>query len=41
MRVCRASGNTATPRLVLGFGNVGARAITEGIAAIGTLLTAS
>jgi GntR family transcriptional regulator/MocR family aminotransferase len=34
----RASGSTSPPRLVLGFGNVGERAIEPGIAAIADLL---
>ena len=38
MSVCRASCDVAPARLVLGFGNVGARAITEGIATIGNVL---
>ena len=38
MSVCCSSRDTTPPRLVLGFGNVGARAITEGIAEVGDLL---
>ncbi|MEY9931267.1 GntR family transcriptional regulator/MocR family aminotransferase [Catenulispora sp. GP43] len=38
MSTCRASHDVAPPRLVLGFGNVGTRAVTEGVAAIGTVL---
>lgn len=41
MSVCRASHELAPTRLVLGFGNVGARAIGEGIAAIADLLKVS
>jgi GntR family transcriptional regulator / MocR family aminotransferase len=33
----RASGGTSPPQLVLGFGNVGERAIAPGIAAIADL----
>ncbi|TWV58288.1 PLP-dependent aminotransferase family protein [Streptomyces misionensis] len=39
MTACRATRAPAPPRLVLGFGNVGERAVTAGIAAIGDLLT--
>jgi GntR family transcriptional regulator/MocR family aminotransferase len=39
MSTCRASRATTPAQLVLGFGNVGERAITEGIAAVGHLLT--
>jgi GntR family transcriptional regulator/MocR family aminotransferase len=39
MSGCRASGAAEPPQLVLGFGNVTPRAITEGIAAVGDLLT--
>ncbi|KJS58725.1 hypothetical protein [Streptomyces rubellomurinus] len=39
MSAHRASHATAPAQLVLGFGNVGERAIAEGIAAIGHLLT--
>ncbi|MET9175494.1 PLP-dependent aminotransferase family protein [Streptomyces misionensis] len=39
MGACRASRTPAPPRLVLGFGNVGERAVTAGIAAVGDLLT--
>ncbi|WP_251096378.1 PLP-dependent aminotransferase family protein [Streptomyces sp. Caat 7-52] len=39
MSTCRASDATTPAQLVLGFGNVGERAIVEGIAAIGPLLT--
>ncbi|MER6298914.1 PLP-dependent aminotransferase family protein [Kitasatospora sp. NPDC001539] len=35
---CRASRSTAPAQLVLGFGDVGERAIAEGIAAVGRLL---
>ncbi|MFI1170862.1 MocR-like pyridoxine biosynthesis transcription factor PdxR [Streptomyces melanogenes] len=38
MSPCRSTGATAPPRLVLGFGNVGERAIREGVAAVGDLL---
>ncbi|MEW2270137.1 PLP-dependent aminotransferase family protein [Streptomyces griseofuscus] len=38
MSTCRTSRETAPPRLVLGFGNVGERAVTAGISAIGDLL---
>ncbi|GHE14385.1 MocR-like pyridoxine biosynthesis transcription factor PdxR [Streptomyces alanosinicus] len=38
MNRCRASHVDAPAQLVLGFGNVGERAITEGIAAVGDLL---
>ncbi|MCX4589049.1 hypothetical protein OG819_04605 [Streptomyces sp. NBC_01549] len=38
MSACRSNRATAPPRLVLGFGDVGERAITEGIATIGDLL---
>ncbi|MFE4992432.1 hypothetical protein ACFRH4_14005 [Streptomyces mirabilis] len=38
MSVCRSNRATAPPQLVLGFGDVGERAITEGIATIGDLL---
>ncbi|QTD95802.1 aminotransferase class I/II-fold pyridoxal phosphate-dependent enzyme [Streptomyces cyanogenus] len=37
MSACRASPATAPAQLVLGFGNVGERAISEGIAAVGPL----
>ncbi|MET7702707.1 PLP-dependent aminotransferase family protein [Streptomyces sp. NPDC005485] len=40
MSPCRSSGATDPVQLILGFGDVGERAITEGIAAIGDLLTA-
>ncbi|MFI9723706.1 PLP-dependent aminotransferase family protein [Streptomyces sp. NPDC052396] len=36
---CRASRATAPAQLILGFGDVGERAITRGIAAVGNLLT--
>ncbi|WP_033352284.1 PLP-dependent aminotransferase family protein [Kitasatospora aureofaciens] len=36
---CRASRTITPAQLVLGFGNVGERAITEGIAAVGHLIT--
>ncbi|GAA4836393.1 PLP-dependent aminotransferase family protein [Kitasatospora terrestris] len=39
MSTCRASRATTPARLVLGFGNVGERAIREGVAAVGDLLT--
>ncbi|MEV5880303.1 PLP-dependent aminotransferase family protein [Streptomyces sp. NPDC052101] len=39
MSACRTSRATAPAQLVLGFGNVGERAVTAGIAAIGDLLT--
>ncbi|MFF5403483.1 PLP-dependent aminotransferase family protein [Streptomyces misionensis] len=39
MGACRAARTPAPPRLVLGFGNVGERAVTAGIAAVGDLLT--
>ncbi|CAL9333041.1 HTH-type transcriptional regulatory protein GabR [Streptomyces sp. enrichment culture] len=39
MSGCRASHIDAPAQLVLGFGNVGERTITEGIATIGDLLT--
>ncbi|MFI2761925.1 PLP-dependent aminotransferase family protein [Streptomyces echinatus] len=39
MSTCRASDAAAPARIVLGFGNVGERAVAEGIAAIGHLLT--
>ncbi|WP_037606443.1 MocR-like pyridoxine biosynthesis transcription factor PdxR [Streptacidiphilus rugosus] len=38
MARCRAAGDAAPPRLVLGFGDVGERAVREGIATIGDLL---
>ncbi|MFC5031635.1 PLP-dependent aminotransferase family protein [Streptomyces sp. DSM 41987] len=38
MSAHHASPTTSPPRLVLGFGNVNERAITEGIAAVGDLL---
>ncbi|MGW2523347.1 hypothetical protein ACWC09_41455 [Streptomyces sp. NPDC001617] len=38
MSACRTSGATAPPQLVLGFGNVTERAITEGVAAVADLL---
>ena len=38
MSACRASRSPTPARLVLGFGNVSERAVTEGIAAIGGLL---
>ncbi|SFG29550.1 MocR-like pyridoxine biosynthesis transcription factor PdxR [Streptomyces mirabilis] len=38
MSACRSNRATAPPQLVLGFGDVGERAITEGIATIGDLL---
>ncbi|WP_435220659.1 PLP-dependent aminotransferase family protein [Streptomyces sp. Tue6028] len=38
MSPCRSAGGSEPPRLVLGFGDVGERAITEGIAAVGDLL---
>ncbi|WP_344467602.1 PLP-dependent aminotransferase family protein [Kitasatospora kazusensis] len=38
MSACRASRAAAPAQLVLGFGNVSERAITEGIAAVGDLL---
>ncbi|MFI8764060.1 PLP-dependent aminotransferase family protein [Streptomyces sp. NPDC053792] len=38
MSTCRASHATEPVRLVLGFGNVGERAITAGVAAVGDLL---
>ncbi|MGW0969841.1 MocR-like pyridoxine biosynthesis transcription factor PdxR [Streptomyces sp. NPDC002516] len=39
MGPCRSDGSTTPPRLVLGFGDVGERAITEGVAAVADLLT--
>ena len=39
MSACRARVGAYPPRLVLGFGNLGSRAITAGIAAVGDLLT--
>ncbi|MER6123595.1 PLP-dependent aminotransferase family protein [Streptomyces sp. NPDC001795] len=39
MSTCRASHTAAPAQLVLGFGNVGERAISEGIAAIGGLFS--
>ncbi|MFI9333084.1 PLP-dependent aminotransferase family protein [Kitasatospora sp. NPDC052868] len=39
MSVCRASQAAAPAQLILGFGNVGIRAITEGIALVADLLT--
>jgi GntR family transcriptional regulator/MocR family aminotransferase len=39
MSTCRASAATTPAQLVLGFGDVGERAITEGIAVVGGLLT--
>ncbi|MFJ1554537.1 aminotransferase class I/II-fold pyridoxal phosphate-dependent enzyme [Streptomyces mirabilis] len=39
MSACRSNRATAPPQLVLGFGDVGERAITEGIATIGDLLS--
>ncbi|MFE2142255.1 PLP-dependent aminotransferase family protein [Streptomyces sp. NPDC059456] len=39
MSDCRASPAGAPPQLVLGFGDVGIRAITDGIAAVADLLT--
>ncbi|BDM69486.1 GntR family transcriptional regulator [Streptomyces nigrescens] len=38
MSACRSTGATAPAQLVLGFGDLGERAITAGIAAIGDLL---
>ncbi|RAG86838.1 PLP-dependent aminotransferase family protein [Streptacidiphilus pinicola] len=38
MSACRASHAVRPPQLVLGFGDVGVRAITAGIAAVGDLL---
>ncbi|MDH6580407.1 PLP-dependent aminotransferase family protein [Kitasatospora sp. MAP5-34] len=38
MSTCRSSHATSPPQLVLGFGNVGERAVTAGIAAVGELL---
>ncbi|MFJ6083352.1 PLP-dependent aminotransferase family protein [Streptomyces sp. NPDC092369] len=38
MSACRTSGATAPPQLVLGFGNVTDRGITEGITAVAELL---
>ncbi|MEU5796875.1 hypothetical protein ABZ800_25610 [Streptomyces sp. NPDC047813] len=38
MSACRTSRATTPPRLVLGFGDVGERAVTAGISAIGDLL---
>ncbi|MFG2605970.1 PLP-dependent aminotransferase family protein [Streptomyces sp. NPDC048514] len=39
MSACRTSQSPAPAQLVLGFGNVGERAISAGIAAVGDLLT--
>ncbi|GAA3141849.1 PLP-dependent aminotransferase family protein [Streptomyces rameus] len=39
MSTCRASAATTPAQLVLGFGDVGERAITEAVAAVGHLLT--
>ncbi|MER5474648.1 PLP-dependent aminotransferase family protein [Streptomyces sp. NPDC002685] len=39
MSACRSGHATAPPQLVLGFGDVGERAIAEGVAAVGDLLT--
>ncbi|MFF3415714.1 PLP-dependent aminotransferase family protein [Streptomyces sp. NPDC002698] len=39
MSPCRSDGSATPPRLVLGFGDVGERAIAEGIATVGDLLT--
>ncbi|MGW0766075.1 MocR-like pyridoxine biosynthesis transcription factor PdxR [Streptomyces sp. NPDC002676] len=39
MSACRAARASSPAQLVLGFGNVGERAITEGVAAVGHLLT--
>ncbi|MEU5011775.1 hypothetical protein AB0G35_16025 [Streptomyces sp. NPDC021749] len=39
MSACRSTGATAPAQLVLGFGDLGERAITAGIAAIGELLS--
>ncbi|MBL1096692.1 MocR-like pyridoxine biosynthesis transcription factor PdxR [Streptomyces coffeae] len=39
MSACRAGGAAEPVQLVLGFGNVGERAIAEGIAAVGGLLS--
>jgi GntR family transcriptional regulator/MocR family aminotransferase len=41
MSACRARHGTASAQLILGFGNVGTRAITEGIALIGDLIGGS
>ncbi|WP_042381774.1 PLP-dependent aminotransferase family protein [Streptacidiphilus melanogenes] len=38
MSACRASRDTRPPQLVLGFGDVGLRALTAGVAAVGDLL---
>ena len=39
MSACRASGATTPPQLILGFGNLGERAIRAGIEAVGDLLS--
>ncbi|MFE2532040.1 hypothetical protein ACFXGX_09625, partial [Streptomyces sp. NPDC059371] len=39
MSACRSDGSATPPRLVLGFGDVGERAIAEGVAAVADLLT--
>ncbi len=38
MSAFRASGSAEPPQLILGFGNIGERAIQAGIAAVGDLL---
>jgi GntR family transcriptional regulator / MocR family aminotransferase len=40
MSTCRSTGAVTPSQLVLGFGNVGERAVTAGVAAIGDLLQA-
>jgi len=39
MSACRASGATTPPQLILGFGNLGERAVRAGIAAVADLLS--